>query len=126
MYNRDNARDSRLLSVGFAGSLVASRVQALTAFARKEVSVGREAGEFDCFAGAYHQPPSNAHRQGRPAKVGVKKGVLSGRLDDVDARREAVPLRTDHFEMLRPEAELEGATADGVLDGILASVPVPR
>jgi MoxR-like ATPase len=31
-----------------------------------------------------------------------------------------------HRVMLRPEAELEGATADGVLDGILASVPVPR
>jgi MoxR-like ATPase len=28
--------------------------------------------------------------------------------------------------LLRPELELEGATADGVLDGILASVPVPR
>lgn len=27
---------------------------------------------------------------------------------------------------LRPEAELEGATTDGVLDGILSSVPVPR
>ncbi|WP_084021697.1 AAA family ATPase, partial [Mycobacterium avium] len=31
-----------------------------------------------------------------------------------------------HRVMLRPEAELEGATCDGVLDGILASVPVPR
>ncbi|WP_343599538.1 MoxR family ATPase [Mycobacterium sp.] len=31
-----------------------------------------------------------------------------------------------HRVMLRPEAELEGATADGVLEGILASVPVPR
>ena len=31
-----------------------------------------------------------------------------------------------HRVALRPEAELEGATADGVLDGILASVPVPR
>jgi len=31
-----------------------------------------------------------------------------------------------HRVMLRPEAELEGATPDGVLDGILASVPVPR
>lgn len=30
-----------------------------------------------------------------------------------------------HRVMLRPEAELEGATPDGVLDGILASVPVP-
>jgi MoxR-like ATPase len=31
-----------------------------------------------------------------------------------------------HRVMLRPEVELEGATADGVLDGILAAVPVPR
>ncbi|EUA78621.1 AAA domain family protein [Mycobacterium xenopi 4042] len=30
-----------------------------------------------------------------------------------------------HRVSLRPEAELEGATPDGVLDGILASVPVP-
>ncbi|CAM3488819.1 MoxR family ATPase [Mycobacterium frederiksbergense] len=31
-----------------------------------------------------------------------------------------------HRIALRPEAELEGASPDGVLDGILASVPVPR
>jgi MoxR-like ATPase len=31
-----------------------------------------------------------------------------------------------HRIALRPEAELEGATPDAVLDGILASVPVPR
>ena len=31
-----------------------------------------------------------------------------------------------HRVMVRPEVELEGVTADGVLDGILASVPVPR
>jgi len=31
-----------------------------------------------------------------------------------------------HRVILRPEAELEGATADGVLDGVLGSVPVPR
>jgi len=31
-----------------------------------------------------------------------------------------------HRMQLRPEAELEGTTADGVLDGILASVPAPR
>jgi MoxR-like ATPase len=30
-----------------------------------------------------------------------------------------------HRLQLRPEAEIEGATADGVLDGILASVPAP-
>jgi MoxR-like ATPase len=31
-----------------------------------------------------------------------------------------------HRVMLRPELELEGITADSVLDGILATVPVPR
>ena len=31
-----------------------------------------------------------------------------------------------HRVMLRPEAELEGTTPDGVLDGILTAVPVPR
>jgi MoxR-like ATPase len=31
-----------------------------------------------------------------------------------------------HRIELRPEVELEGVTTDGVLDGILASVPVPR
>ncbi|MDX6744576.1 MoxR family ATPase [Actinocorallia sp. A-T 12471] len=31
-----------------------------------------------------------------------------------------------HRVQLRPEAELEGATADGVLDGVLATVPTPR
>jgi MoxR-like ATPase len=31
-----------------------------------------------------------------------------------------------HRVAVRPEAELEGVTGDGVLDGVLASVPVPR
>ena len=31
-----------------------------------------------------------------------------------------------HRVQLRPEAELEGTSPDGVLDGVLASVPVPR
>ena len=31
-----------------------------------------------------------------------------------------------HRMQLRPEAELEGATNEGVLEGVLASVPVPR
>ena len=52
---------------------------------------------------------------------------LSGRSyvtpDDVKAMARST-LR--HRVMLRPEAELEGVTADGVVDGILASVPVPR
>ena len=51
---------------------------------------------------------------------------LSGRNyitpDDVKAMARPV-LR--HRVGLRPEAELEGATPDGVLDGILSSVPVP-
>jgi MoxR-like ATPase len=43
--------------------------------------------------------------------------------DDVKAlARPALRHRLD----LRPEAELEGATADGVLDRVLSSVPVPR
>ena len=52
---------------------------------------------------------------------------LSGRPyvtpDDVKAMARST-LR--HRIQLRPEAELEGATPDGVLDGILAAVPVPR
>ena len=31
-----------------------------------------------------------------------------------------------HRVRVRPEAEMEGVTADGVLDGLLASVPAPR
>ena len=31
-----------------------------------------------------------------------------------------------HRIQLRPEAELEGASPDGVLEAVLASVPVPR
>jgi len=52
---------------------------------------------------------------------------LSGRTyvtpDDVKALAKAT-LR--HRVMLRPEAELEGVTADGVLDSVLSSVPTPR
>ncbi len=52
---------------------------------------------------------------------------LSGRdyvtPDDVKAL--ARPTFRHRIEM-RPQAELEGATADGILDGILGSVPVPR
>jgi MoxR-like ATPase len=52
---------------------------------------------------------------------------LSGRAyvtpDDVKALARPA-LR--HRVQLRAESELEGATADGVLDGVLAAVPVPR
>ena len=37
----------------------------------------------------------------------------------------ALPTLRHRIE-LRPEVELEGGTPDGVLNGILASVPVPR
>lgn len=43
--------------------------------------------------------------------------------DDVKSLAKAT-LR--HRVALRPEAELEGATTDGVLDGVLTSVPVPQ
>jgi MoxR-like ATPase len=54
-------------------------------------------------------------------------GWLSGRNfvtpDEVKAMAKPT-LR--HRIQLRPEAELEGVTADGVLEGLLAAVPVPR
>ena len=43
--------------------------------------------------------------------------------DDVKA---LAPATLRHRVQLRPEAELEGVTPEGVLDGVLASVPVPR
>ena len=43
--------------------------------------------------------------------------------DDVKAVAKAT---FRHRIQLRPEFELEGGTADGVLDGVLASEPVPR
>ena len=52
---------------------------------------------------------------------------LSGRdyLSPDDVKALARPTLR-HRVSLRPEAELEGASADGVLDGVLSSVPVPR
>jgi len=52
---------------------------------------------------------------------------LSGRdyvtPDDVKAMARST---MRHRVALRAEVELEGGTADGVLDGLLATVPVPR
>ncbi len=52
---------------------------------------------------------------------------LSGRdyLSPDDVKALARPALR-HRVSLRPEAELEGVTADAVLDGVLASVPAPR
>jgi MoxR-like ATPase len=43
--------------------------------------------------------------------------------DDV---KTIAPPTLRHRVVLRPEAELEGTTADGILAGLLAAIPVPR
>ncbi len=83
-------------------------------------------------AGATRNSPSlqlGVSPRGATALLGTARSWawLSGRTyvtpDDVKAMARPT-LR--HRIALRPEAELEGATPDGVLDGILAAVPVPR
>jgi MoxR-like ATPase len=67
--------------------------------------------------------------RGAPALLAASRAWawLSGRdyvtPDDVKA---LAPPALRHRLRLRPEAELDGVTADGVLDGVLAAVPVPR
>jgi MoxR-like ATPase len=82
--------------------------------------------------GATRQSPAlqlGVSPRGATALLGTARSWawLSGRNyvtpDDVKAMARST-LR--HRVALRPEAELEGVTPDGVLDGILASVPVPR
>ncbi|WP_197379018.1 AAA family ATPase [Mycolicibacterium mengxianglii] len=82
--------------------------------------------------GATRQSPAlqlGVSPRGSTALLGTARAWawLSGRNyvtpDDVKAMARPT-LR--HRITLRPEAELEGATPDGVLDGVLASVPVPR
>ncbi|CAN5510220.1 MoxR family ATPase [soil metagenome] len=82
--------------------------------------------------GATRQSPAlqlGVSPRGSTALLGTARSWawLSGRNyvtpDDVKAMARPT-LR--HRIALRPEAELEGATPDGVLDGILATVPVPR
>ena len=67
--------------------------------------------------------------RGATALLGASKAWawLSGRdyLTPDDVKALARPALR-HRVSLRPEAELEGVTADGVLDGLLAAVPVPR
>ncbi|KUI36823.1 MoxR family ATPase [Mycobacterium sp. GA-2829] len=83
-------------------------------------------------AGATRQSPSlqlGVSPRGATALLATSRSWawLSGRNyvtpDDVKAMARPT-LR--HRIALRPEAELEGATPDGVLDGILAAVAVPR
>ena len=63
------------------------------------------------------------HAAARVQGVGVAVGRDFVTPDEVKAIAKPT-LR--HRIGLRPEVELEGATADGVLDRVLASVPVPR
>ena len=108
-----------------------------------ELAAGREAvrqvlvadevlGYIVDIVGATRHSPSlqlGVSPRGATALLGTARSWawLSGRNyvtpDDVKAMARPT-LR--HRVALRPEAELEGANPDGVLDGILAAVPVPR
>jgi MoxR-like ATPase len=70
-----------------------------------------------------------ASPRGATALLGTSRAVawLAGRdyVTPDDVKSVARPTLR-HRLQLRPEAELEGATPDRVLDGVLASVPVPR
>jgi MoxR-like ATPase len=108
-----------------------------------ELSAGRDAvrrvlvadevlGYIVDIVGATRHSPSlqlGVSPRGATALLGTARSWawLSGRNyvtpDDVKAMARPT-LR--HRIQLRPEAELEGATADGVLDGILTAVQVPR
>ncbi|SBS74665.1 conserved hypothetical protein [uncultured Mycobacterium sp.] len=99
----------------------------------KQVLVAEEVlGYIVDIVGATRNSPSlqlGVSPRGATALLGTARSWawLSGRgyvtPDDVKAMARPT-LR--HRIGLRPEAELEGATPDGVLDGILAAVPVPR
>ena len=57
--------------------------------------------------------------------------IVSAMLErfDLAKRNDALVDENDklrHRVAVRPEAELDGVTADGVLDTVLASVPAPR
>ena len=77
-----------------------------------------------------------AHAQSYPSKpVRLVVPYAAGGATDVMGRLFAKALgdvkalarpTLRHRVSLRPEAELEGVTADAVLEGILATVPAPR
>ncbi|ETK33549.1 AAA family ATPase [Microbispora sp. ATCC PTA-5024] len=118
---------SEIKAVATAADLEAGRR------AVRQVHVGPEVlGYVVDLARATRQSPSlqvGVSPRGATALLAAARawGWLSGRAyvtpDDVKALARPA-LR--HRVQLRPEAELEGATPDGILEGILASVPVPR
>ncbi len=99
----------------------------------KQVLVGDEVLGYivDIVAATRHSPSLQlgVSPRGATALLSTSRSWawLSGRNyvtpDDVKAMARST-LR--HRVALRPEAELEGASADGVIDDILAAVPVPR
>ena len=99
----------------------------------KQVLVGDEVLGYivDIVAATRHSPSLQlgVSPRGATALLSTSRSWawLSGRNyvtpDDVKAMARST-LR--HRVALRPEAELEGASADGVIDGILGAVPVPR
>jgi MoxR-like ATPase len=137
--------EMRVLQAHHAGfdprDLKAAGVQAVAGAA--DLAAGREAvrqvGVTDAVMGyivdvcrATRNSPSlanGASPRGSTALLNTAKAWawLSGRdyvtPDDVKALARPT-LR--HRIMLRPEAELEGVTADGVIESVLASVPTPR
>ncbi|WP_328361998.1 MoxR family ATPase [Mycobacterium sp. NBC_00419] len=118
---------SALRAVAGPAELAAGRA------AVKQVLIADEVlGYIVDIVGATRNSPSlqlGVSPRGATALLGTARSWawLSGRNyvtpDDVKAMARPT-LR--HRIGLRPEAELEGATPDGVLDGILAAVPVPR
>ena len=68
-----------------------------------------------------------APRRGGPAARGEGVGLAVGADYVTPDEVKAVAKPTLRHRMLvRPELELEGVTADGVLDSLLATVPAPR
>lgn len=118
---------SHIRAVATAADLAAGRA------AVSQVHVGPEVlGYIVDIARATRQSPSlqlGVSPRGATALLAGARAWawLSGRAyvtpDDVKAL--ARPAMR-HRIQIRPEAELEGATADGLIDAILASVPVPR
>ena len=118
---------SMIRPVASAADLAAGRLQAMAVTVSPEVL-----GYIVDVCRATRSAPSlqlGASPRGATGLLATAKAWawLSGRdyvtPDDVKALARPT-LR--HRIQLRPEAELEGATTDGVLDSVLASVPVPR
>ena len=91
-------------------------------------------------AGLHRRPGARHPRVAvvAPRRLAPGRGHAAARVEGVGvvgrAARSSRPTRSKPWpsrrcvtaSIVRPEVELEGVTADGVLDGILATVPVPR